>query len=84
MREHEGDPTLGRTLIPALSARQTEALGRLLLGESEQRIAWRMRIAPATLRTHVKYLYRTFGVRTRGELINAVFDIMRASKFSGR
>ena len=78
MQEIEGNPTLGRTLLPPLNDRQRETLGRLLLGESEGRIASKMQITLFKLRCYVNQLYRTFGVRSRGELLGVCMEIMNA------
>jgi DNA-binding CsgD family transcriptional regulator len=73
-----GDPTLGRTLLPALNDRQRETLSRLMLGESEQLISWQMQITLFKLRCYIRHLYRVFGVKSRGELVSACVEIMRA------
>ena len=78
MAETGGDPTLRRTHLPFLNVPERETLGRLLLGESEQRIASKMRITRWRLVCSVKRLYGIFGVRSRGELLRACLDIMGA------
>ena len=78
MHKIGGDPTLGRTLLPVLNVRQRETLSRLLLGESEQRIASKMRITVPKLRCYFNHIYGSFGVKSRGELTSVCMEIMRA------
>lgn len=52
-----------------LSPRVRQALLHLLTGESEEEIAEQMSITPGTLHQHVVTVYRSFGVRSRAELM---------------
>ncbi len=56
---------------PKLTARQVEVLRLLALGLTDRQIADRLRISPATARTHVERIRLVFGAHTRREAIQA-------------
>ncbi|MGV6814112.1 MAG: LuxR C-terminal-related transcriptional regulator [Phycisphaerales bacterium] len=63
---------------PALSSltnRRLEVLERLLYGDSEKQIAYKLEVGKAAIHDHVLALYRHFKVSSRGELL---------AKFIGR
>ncbi|WP_436757826.1 LuxR C-terminal-related transcriptional regulator [Streptosporangium sp. V21-05] len=53
--------------------RQREVLALLVRGLSTREIAEVMRIAPNTVKTHLKHIYARFGVSSRGQ----VMDLLR-------
>jgi len=53
---------------PVLSPRRLECLRLAALGCADKEIARHLKIAPATVRTHMAYLRRAYGVRTRTQL----------------
>jgi DNA-binding CsgD family transcriptional regulator len=55
--------------LPALSARESEILGYLADGWSNEEIADRLRISGATVKFHLAGMYRKFGVSRRGEAV---------------
>ena len=57
------DPTAG------LSPRHVQTLQRLLEGDSEKQIAFRLKVSPNTVHVYVKALYRRFNASSRGELL---------------
>ena len=61
-----------RALAPravSLSPRVRQTLERLLAGDSEKEIAFRLGVSPHTVHVYVKTLYRRFDVCSRGELL---------------
>jgi DNA-binding CsgD family transcriptional regulator len=52
-----------------LAPRLRRTLGRLLLGESEKRIALQLQISRHTVHEYVGLIYRHFGVSSRAELM---------------
>lgn len=53
---------------PPLSPRRLECLRLAALGCTDKQIARQLDISPATVRTHMAYLRRAYGVRTRTQL----------------
>src|SRR4051794_23301199 len=51
-----------------LTPRQTETLRMLLFGASEKQVALKLSLSRHTVHEHVKAIYRTVGVSSRGEL----------------
>ena len=63
-------------LVPAaLTARELEVLQLAAQGYSGRQIADRLRISPATIKTHFEHIYAKFGVRSRAA---AVAQALRA------
>lgn len=60
----------GADAISQLSPRQRETLDILLCGHSEKQIAAKLSRSVHTVHTHVKAIYRVFGVSTRAELLS--------------
>lgn len=58
-----------RAGVESLSPRRREVLDLLLGGLDEREIARRLELSPHTIHECVVYLYRRFGVRSRGELL---------------
>ncbi|MEM1012972.1 MAG: LuxR C-terminal-related transcriptional regulator [Planctomycetota bacterium] len=58
-----------RQLKATLTPRPREVLDRLLAGDSEKEVARHLGISPHTVHDHVKLLYKTFDVASRGELL---------------
>lgn len=52
-----------------LSPRELEVLEAILVGEAYKSVGHRLGIAEATVKVHVKAIFRHYGVGTRGELI---------------
>jgi DNA-binding CsgD family transcriptional regulator len=57
-----------------LTERQKEVLHQLLCGDSEREIARELHRSLNTIHSHVKQIYRTFDVRSRGELMAIFVD----------
>ena len=55
-------------LLATLSPRETEVLRQLARGYSDKEIAAQLRIAPSTVDTHVRGIYRKFQVNSRVQL----------------
>jgi DNA-binding NarL/FixJ family response regulator len=66
--------------VEQLSEAQSRVLRLLLAGHAEKKIAEELKLSPHTVHTHVKNIYRALGVRSRAELMAAVF----AKKQTGR
>jgi DNA-binding NarL/FixJ family response regulator len=60
---------------PALTARELEVLQLAAQGHSSREIAERLRISPATIKTHFEHIYSKFGVSGRAA---AVAQALRA------
>jgi len=58
-------PLAGLKLTP----RQRQILNCLLRGDSEKQIALKLHISPQTVRTYIKKLHKSLGVRSGGELL---------------
>ena len=65
----------GQLVPPALTARELEVLQLASHGYSGRQIAERLRISPATIKTHFEHIYSKFGVSGRAA---AVAQAMRA------
>lgn len=69
-------PLTSNVLLPRMATplglppRQQQVLFRLQSGNSEKEIAWALGISRHTVHVYVKLLYRSFGVRSRGELLS--------------
>ena len=73
---HELGPLIGDRLVragerprPPLPPRLRQVLDRLLLGDGEKQIAYRLCISRHTVHHHVRRLYRHFDVQSRAELL---------------
>ena len=62
-----------------LAPRQTEIVTHLLFGKADKPIAREMNIAVPTVRTHMRHLFRKFGVSNRVDLILCVLAQVRRS-----
>ena len=60
--------------VQALTARQQEVLGLLLEGMSEKEAARALHRSTETVHSHVKQIYKTFDVASRGELMACFVD----------
>jgi len=60
-----------------LSPRQADIVERLLHGESDKQIALELKISVPTVRTHLRRLFRKFGVDDRVELILYIVASLR-------
>ena len=65
----------GELVPPPLTARELEVLQLAAQGYSGRQIAERLRISPATIKTHFEHIYSKFGVRGRAA---AVAQALRA------
>lgn len=65
----------GELVPPALTAREIEVLQLAAVGFSSRQIAERLRISPATIKTHFEHIYSKFGVSGRAA---AVAQALRA------
>ncbi|MBI5106843.1 MAG: helix-turn-helix transcriptional regulator [Solirubrobacterales bacterium] len=54
---------------PALSARETQVVELLALGETGEQVAQRLHLSPETVRTHVRNAMGKVGARTRAHLV---------------
>ncbi|HZZ58335.1 MAG TPA: LuxR C-terminal-related transcriptional regulator [Opitutaceae bacterium] len=68
-----GWPTERGPAVPALGRRARTVLNLLLQGMSRKEIAAGFRIAEETVNSHVKAVFRHFGVRARADLIHRFF-----------
>ena len=59
---------------PRLTAREVEVLTGLIHGESTKALAERLRVRPATARTHVQHLLAKLGVHSRLQAVAFVID----------
>ena len=55
-----------------LTPRQRAVLNQLVRGRTESEVASRLRISPHTVHSHVKKIYRHFGVKRRAKLLARV------------
>ena len=71
-RAHE----IARILVEAygLSVREREVVQQVLLGASTADIAGVLHISPYTVQDHLKAAFDKIGVRSRGEMVKAIFD----------
>lgn len=64
-----------------LSKREKEITQRIFDNLCETAIAGDLGLAPSTVHTYLRRLYRKLGVRSRGELMTVVFfEFLRASE----
>lgn len=70
-REHEWQILIDRL---GLSPREAEITQRVFDDLGGAAIARDLGLAPSTVRTYLKRLYRKLGVRSRGELMTLVFS----------
>ena len=63
-----GSPSAPPELLSSLSARETEVLNLIARGFSDKEVAARLKIAPSTVDTHVRSIYRKFSVHSRAQL----------------
>jgi PAS domain S-box-containing protein len=59
----------GELLPPALTTRELEVLELAAQGHSSRQIAERLRISPATVKTHFEHIYSKFGVNGRAAAV---------------
>lgn len=69
-------PPTGRAHLapPALSAREKQVLGLVVLGLSNVDIAAKLHITEATVKSHLTACFRKLGVRTRSEAVARILD----------
>lgn len=67
-------------LSDTLSPREREITSALLGGESPKFIARELRIAPATVRNHIRHIYAKLGVSSRSELLGRVLKSILATQ----
>ena len=67
--EPEGEPY---DVLAALSARESEVLRLVARGYSDKEVAMRLDIAPSTVDTHVRAIYRKLRVNSRSQLRRAL------------
>lgn len=68
------DSLMHRFQVAGLTRRETEVCSLLLSGASNREIEGRLAIAPDTLKTHLRNIYRKIGVRDRRGLTLIVVD----------
>lgn len=56
--------------VPALTRRQIEVLGLLVLGKSNKQIAAVLKISEATVHTHVNVIFKVLDVKNRTEAVH--------------
>ncbi|MEN9315419.1 MAG: hypothetical protein RIS35_1812 [Pseudomonadota bacterium] len=61
-------PSVSPDLLSTLSAREAEVLQLIARGFSDKEAASRLGIAPSTVDTHVRSIYRKFSVHSRAQL----------------
>ena len=66
--------TRGHTLRPALSGREKQVLGMVVLGFSNGEIARKLHLAETTVKSHLSSTFRKLGVRSRSEAAALVLD----------
>lgn len=66
--------TRGQTLRPALSGREKQVLGMVVLGFSNGEIARKLHLAETTVKSHLSSTFRKLGVRSRSEAAALVLD----------
>jgi DNA-binding NarL/FixJ family response regulator len=68
-REHAGEIT-----PPALSAREKQILGLVVMGYMNSQIASQLFLAEATVKSHLYSAFRKLGVRSRNEATRLILD----------
>jgi DNA-binding NarL/FixJ family response regulator len=66
--------TRGHILRPALSNREKQVLGMVVLGFSNGEIARKLHLAETTVKSHLSSTFRKLGVRSRSEAAALVLD----------
>jgi DNA-binding NarL/FixJ family response regulator len=64
----------GHPLRPALSPREKQVVGLVVLGMSNGEIARKLHLAETTVKTHLSSAFRKLGVRSRSEAAALVLD----------
>ena len=59
---------------PALSAREKQVLGLVVMGLGNSEIGSTLHIAPTTVKTHLASIFEKLGVRSRNEAVSIVLD----------
>jgi DNA-binding NarL/FixJ family response regulator len=66
--------TRGHSLRPALSSREKQVLGMVVLGLSNGEIARKLHLAETTVKSHLSSSFRKLGVRSRSQAAALVLD----------
>ncbi len=75
MQRPEAEPPEGAITANApllqetLTERESEILGHLLAGESDEQITQELSISSGTLKKHLQHIYRKLGIQARWELL---------------
>lgn len=75
MKRPDADPPEGAITANApllqetLTERESEILGHLLAGESDEQITQELSISSGTLKKHLQHIYRKLGIQARWELL---------------
>jgi DNA-binding NarL/FixJ family response regulator len=64
----------GHSLRPALSSREKQVLGMVVLGLSNGEIARKLHLAETTVKSHLSSAFRKLGVRSRSQAAALVLD----------
>jgi DNA-binding NarL/FixJ family response regulator len=59
---------------PALSSREKQILGLVVMGYSNQEIAQQLFLAESTVKSHLSSVFGKLGVRSRNEAVNRILD----------
>lgn len=62
---------------PALSAREKQILGLVVMGYMNSQIAERLFLSESTVKSHLSSAFRKLGVRSRNEAVNLILDTER-------
>ncbi|MHB8233894.1 MAG: LuxR C-terminal-related transcriptional regulator [Solirubrobacteraceae bacterium] len=62
---------------PALSAREKQILGLVVMGYMNSEIAQRLFVAESTVKSHLSSVFGKLGVRSRNEAVNLILDPQR-------
>ena len=66
--------TRGHSLRPALSSREKQVLGMVVIGLSNGEIARKLHLAETTVKSHLSSAFRKLGVRSRSQAAALVLD----------